>query len=170
MAFSIELRSEDVLIRWLGDIPLALRRYLPDGLKRGGELMVRTAQRLTEQEDAIGASRDYYEGWRFDMEGVRDDGAVGFFWNDADHAYFAEHGRAPGKMPPESPEFLAWMDSVGIPRRASFVIRRAIGEDGTIKRKGGKGFEIMAQTDDSVREDVLDELDHALTRAIRSVG
>lgn len=169
MPFSITLRSEDVVIKWLGELPPALRRYLPDGLKKGGALLTKTAQHLTQQEDAIGSTRDYLEGWKFEANDIRDDGAVGFLYNEADHAYWAEHGRAAGGMPPQD-AIEEWMQSRGLPRELSFVIRRAIAQRGTVKRKGYRGFEIMERTVDMMRDDVMDELDYALTRAIRSMA
>jgi hypothetical protein len=169
MTFSIDLRSEDVVIKWLGELPPTLRRYLPDGLKKGGKLLTDTAQRLTQQEDAIGSTRDYLEGWKFEPEDIRDDGAVGFLYNDADHAFWAEHGRGVGGMPPQD-AIEDWMQSRGLPQELSFVIRRAIAQRGTVKRKGYKGFEIMERTLDMVRDDVLDELDYALQRALRSMA
>lgn len=171
MAFELDVRSEDVVLRWLDSIAPTINRYMKDGFKRGGKLLVETAQRLTEQEDAIGATRDYYEGWRFEPEDARADNALAFFYNDADHAYFAEHGRTPGKpMPPETDEFLKWMDSKGIDRKASYVIRRAIGERGTIKKKGGgKGYEIMQRTIDMVGDDFMEEMEYAFERGVRAL-
>ena len=168
-SFELDVRSEDVVLRWLDSIAPTINRYMQDGFKRGGKLLVETAQRLTEQEDAIGATRDYYEGWRFDPEEVRADSALAFLWNDSDHAFYAEHGRGAGGFPPRD-AVEAWMQKRGIPLEASFVIRRAIAERGTVKRKGYKGFEIMQRTVDMAGDDFMEEMEHAFDRAVRALA
>jgi hypothetical protein len=168
MTFTLEVRQEDVVMRWLADIPPTINRYMRDGLKRGGNLLVETAQRVTEQEDAIGATRAYLQGWKYEPEDVRDDGALGFVWNEADHAYWAEHGRGPGGFPPRD-AIEAWMASKGIPLELSFPIRRAIARKGTVKRKGYKGFEVMQRTVDMAGDDALDEIEHGWIRGVRAL-
>jgi hypothetical protein len=167
--FNLEVRSEDIVMRWLDDIAPVLNRYLRDGQKRAGGLLVQIAMELTEKEDAIGATREYLYGWKYTPEAVRDDGAMGFVWNEAGHAYWAEHGRRPGGMPPRI-AIENWMKARGIPLEASYPIRRAIAVSGTIKRKGYEGFEIMQQTVDLAGDDALDEIEYGFTRGIRALG
>lgn len=47
-----------------------------------------------------------------------------------DYAYFVEHGRGPGKMPPERP-IKDWVKKHNISEDAVFPIRRKIGREGT---------------------------------------
>ena len=54
----------------------------------------------------------------------------------------------------------------GIPEEASFPIRRAIAERGTIKRKGYKGFEIMRRSVDEIETWIFRQLDEVLDRAL----
>ena len=168
MTFSLEVRSEDVVIRWLQSLPPTMNRYLRDGLQRGGKLLVDTAQQVTQQEDAIGSTRAYLTGWKYEPEDTRDDGATGFVWNTADHAYFAEHGRGAGGFPPRD-AIENWMTAKGIPLELSFPIRRAIAQRGTVKRKGYKGFEIMQRTVDMAGDDALDEIEYGFNRAMRAM-
>jgi hypothetical protein len=168
VTFDLEVRQEDVVQRWLGSIPVVMNRYLRDGQKRAGDLLVDTARRITKQEDAIGATREYYEGWKYTPEDVRDDGAIGFVWNTSDHAYFAEHGRRAGGMPPRD-AIENWMESKGIPLELSFPIRRAIAQSGTIKRKGYQGFEVMQRTVEMVGDDALEEIQDGFIRGVRAL-
>ena len=46
------------------------------------------------------------------------------------YAYFVEHGRGPGKMPPEKP-IKDWVKRHNISEDAVFPIRRKIGKEGT---------------------------------------
>lgn len=55
-------------------------------------------------------------------------GGVSAIWGaSAEHAYFADQGRGPGKMPPEG-ALIGWH---GITAENEFVVRRAIGRRGT---------------------------------------
>lgn len=47
-----------------------------------------------------------------------------------EYAYWVEHGRKPGKMPPEAP-IKDWIRKHNIDKRALFPIRRKIGKEGT---------------------------------------
>ena len=167
--FRLDVRSEDIVLKWLADIPPTMNQYMRVALQKAGVLLRDTARAITLEEDAIGATRDYLEGWKYTPEDIRDDGAFGFLYNDSDHAYWAEHGRGAGGMPPQK-EVEEWMASKGIPLEVSYVIRRAIAESGTIKKKGYKGYEIMQQTFDMVGDDALDELEYGFIRATRALA
>lgn len=61
------------------------------------------------------------------------------------------------------------MGKRGIPIEASYPIRRAIAERGTVARKSYGGFEVMAQAVDMVSEEVLDEIEYGYDRVMRSM-
>ena len=69
----------------------------------------------------------------------------------ARHGYFVEHGRKPGKMPPRDAIELWVKRKLGITNQrdvesVAYLVRRAIGAKGTIKRFGYKGGEVLADT------------------------
>lgn len=167
--FRIDVRQEDVVIKWLGSLPVVTNKRMGEGLERGGKILVNTAQAITQEEGAIGATKGYLQGWKFSLETGRGDRRVGFLYNSADHAYFAEHGRKAGRMPPKG-ALLQWMSFRGIPTDREYLIRRAIGRKGTIKRKSYGGFEVLRKTDERARRDVFEEFDLALNRAMRDMA
>lgn len=166
--FRIDVRQEDVVIKWLGSLATVTDKRMLQGLERGGKILVDTAKQITQEEGAIGATKEYSGGWRFSLEAGRGDRRVGFLYNEARHAFWAEHGRGSGRMPPSN-AIRQWMAFKGIPPDREFVIRRAIGRKGTVKRKGYKGFEVMDKTYARASRDVFEEFDYALAQVQRDM-
>ena len=168
--FKIDVRQEDVVIKWLGSLPMIVNRRMVEGLQRGGKILVDTAKQISVEEGAVGATKGYSQGWRFSIEPTRQDRRVGFLYNEARHAFWAEHGRRANKPMPPKGALLEWMALRGIPQDREFIIRRAIGRRGTIKRKSYGGYEILDKTNQRARADVFEEFDLALNRAIRDMA
>lgn len=163
--FVLEWEGWDEVIRALDAFPDVLDTESQAGARAAGRYIVERARERTESEGAIGATRAYYNGWQYEV----DSGPVsisGRVVNTAGHAIYAEHGRGPGRMPPHTPHFEAWLESKGLDPKLSFVIRRAIARSGTIKRKGYRGFEILAQIEQKDRDAVFGILDRYLGKAI----
>jgi hypothetical protein len=69
----------------------------------------------------------------------------------ARHGYWVEHGRKPGKMPPQDAIELWVRRKLGISndrdvQSVAYLVRRAIGARGTIKRFGYGGGEVLQDT------------------------
>lgn len=162
---SITFEGADVATKWLDALPPKLRRSMETALRDASGLVVQVGQRITQEEDAIGASRAYLAGWKYEINDIRADSGSATVFNDSGHEWFVEHGRKPGAMPPKD-DIERWMIARGIPLEFSFPIRRAIAESGTVKRKGYKGFAIMERTVDMAKDDVLDILAAGVDRAL----
>lgn len=79
----------------------------------------------------------------------------------SEHAYFADQGRRPGKMPPKG-ALVGWH---GVTEAEEFVVRRAIGRRGT----KGKPFVTRAFKELS-RGFAQTEFSQAVARALRRIG
>jgi len=162
--FRLNVRKEDVVIRWLGSLPLLADKRMGEGLERGGKILVDTAKQVTQEKNAVGATKEVLNGWRFSAETSRTDRRVGFLYNEAPHFFFVNQGRKPGKMPPKgATSLLQWMAFKGIPPQREFLVRRAIG------RKGIKGRDLLQKTYDRAARDVFEEFDYALNRVMRDM-
>ena len=55
---------------------------------------------------------------------------MGLIASANDYWTYVNDGRKAGSMPPETANFRRWLRAKGIPREASYVIRRSIGQNG----------------------------------------
>ncbi len=158
----------DEVIAALQNFVPALEKDMRRGVKAAGDFVVKSAKERTTAEGAVGKTGAFLKGWKFQP----DSGALavaGTVTNTAAHAKPVEFGRTAGKPMPPKDAIEAWMEYRGIDLKLSFVIRRAIGKRGTIKRKEHKGFEILQQVYDQNREQAFAILDTYLGQAIDKV-
>lgn len=91
-------------------------------------------------------------------------GAVGItsiFGASAEHAWWADKGRAPGKMPPKG-ALLGWH---GVTADNEFIVRRAIG------RRGTKGKPFVTHAFAEIKAGFAQrEFGQAIARALRRIG
>lgn len=91
-----------------------------------------------------------------------------------DYWDFIENGRGPGAMPPESP-IRAWGESKGILNTKSeseknsivFLIRRAIGRNGTINRRAGLLDSITRDRFKAFTEALFTKGDQDITQTVK---
>jgi hypothetical protein len=89
-------------------------------------------------------------------------GSVSSIWGStAEHAYFADQGRGPGKMPPKG-ALIGWN---GVTEENEFVIRRAIG------RKGTKGKPFVTRAFNEIKGGFAQrEFSEAIKRVLAKIG
>lgn len=89
-------------------------------------------------------------------------GGVSAIWGaSAEHAYFADRGRGPGKMPPKG-ALLGWN---GVTEENEFPIRRAIGQKGT------KGKPFVTRAFKEIKAGFAQkEFSEAIKRALAKIG
>lgn len=166
----VDAQQAGQIADWVESLAGLLGMYIPEGPRRGAGAVQKKAADLTRERGAIGASREYLQGWRVERLGVRASVAAAEVTNVAGHAAFVEEGVQPNSIPPETPEFLAWMRAKGIPEEASFPIRRHIHKMGTIKRAGArgsrKGLKIFEQAGDLTEDEVYELMEAAFDRAL----
>lgn len=91
-----------------------------------------------------------------------------------DYWDFIENGRGPGQMPPESP-IRAWAEAKGILNTKSdaeknsiiFLIRRAIGRNGTINRRAGLLDSITQDRFKAFTEALFTKGDQDITQTVK---
>lgn len=112
-------------------------------------------------------ARGYAPFWRGDAKDKiysRAEGnvsGVSAIWgSSSEHAYFADQGRGPGKMPPKG-VLIGWH---GITEANEFVVRRAIG------RRGTKGKPFITRSFNEIKGPARRELESALSRALAKIG
>jgi hypothetical protein len=124
-------------------------------IKRDGPLMLQLllsiAKKLTHEKELVNTGA-YLSG----LQVSRFVGGVGMGYRGmvmptAGHSWYVERGRNPGKWPPEEAIELWVRRKLGLSddqevKSVTFLVRRAIGEMGTIKRFGYKGGEIIKET------------------------
>lgn len=160
--FSVRVTGVEGAVEWLDDLARGMGPVLTQAVRQSGERLVALAEQHTNLQDAIGASRQFLLGWRFDLPAGTRPELVGTLTNDAPHAYYAEHGRGPGRMPPDEP-IRAWVRARGIDERAVFLIRRKIAREGT------EGHEIIPKVMKDGERYVYDTLETALERFLMSL-
>ncbi len=142
--FFFDLTEFDEFEQSLRNLVPSLMPYLREGAKDAGRYARDRAEAYTRSKGAVGVTKGFVNGWKWRM----DSGSLalsGEVRNDVPYAAVVEYGRRPGRpMPPHSDVFEAWLLSKGLDPKLSFVIRRAIGRDGT---KGRRILEEVMQRD-----------------------
>lgn len=88
-------------------------------------------------------------------------GVSAIWGSSSEHAYFADQGRGPGKMPPKG-ALVGWH---GVTAENEFVVRRAIG------RKGTKGKPFVTRAFNEIKAGFAQkEFSAAVKRALAKIG
>lgn len=131
----------------------------------GSELLT-AARKIAFHGDAL--SKAYAPVWRGAARGSiynKAEGGIGgvsAIWGASqEHAYFADQGRGPGKMPPKG-ALLGWH---GVTEENEFVVRRAIGRHGT------KGKPFVTRAFNEIKSGFAQkEFSAAIQRALAKIG
>jgi len=94
----------------------------------------------------------------------------------ADYVGYVEDGRPPGKRPHindirtwiKAKRIRSWRDDVKNERQLAFLIARAIGNKGTIKRYGYKGSGFLEQVIEQLRPAMTQDFKEAIAEDIRN--
>jgi hypothetical protein len=129
------------------------------------EQLIVAAQRIASK--AANLSRSYAPVWTGEARGSvysrvePKGGSISAVWGaSSEHAYYADQGRGPGKMPPEG-ALLGWH---GVTEAEEFVIRRAIGRHGT------KGKPFVTRAFKEIPGFAFNEFSAAIGRALAKIG
>lgn len=122
--FRIEIEGDELLARDLETFGSELGKRLGRASTKAGKHLIKSARQLVRDEDAIGATRNYLNGWRIEAGGSEAN-VLGRLVNTIDPVVMAtlEHGRRPGARMAPKGALLDWMAYRGIPAEKEFVIR-----------------------------------------------
>jgi hypothetical protein len=129
----IPRRQLDALLKRLNAEHLATP--IKDGMREGSGEVIKEVQRIIEPARDTGTTKGSY---KFDMRGSNLSAIQGRVYSDLPSAETLEVGRRPGRMPPVDVIYAWARRKLGISDFGiAFAIARAIGRDGSPKRRRG---------------------------------
>ncbi len=164
MFFFIEFDTLADYQQLISEFPVKLQKETQKKTNEQGQQLVKLLREETVRKDAIGATKRYLHSHKV-VDFVPVGNIAGIkIWNDSPYAEYVERGRGKGPVP-EKP-LRAWMRIKGIPQEAFWPIRKAIANNGTIKRTNYDGLRIYDKVIARASDKILLEMSEVLEIAI----
>jgi len=158
---TIDTRELDELIRKFPKAASIIDELMESTMTESVAFLESAMVKKADAKGVVGATGQYVQSIAGAIHGTPAHDLRGTVGPGVPHGIYVEKGRRPGKWPPSGPIGL-WVSrkapgmvaELGLPA-ATFLVQRAIGRRGTIKRFGYKGADVVKETYDEGHGKVL---------------